>query len=107
MKPKIGAIVEARMTSSRLPGKHLLPVLGEPIIGHLINRLSSISLIDEVVVAMTSRPEDDPLEKYVRSLGASVFRGDEDDVMGRVLCAAQNSKISQWSRGYKQRNGQT
>jgi len=93
MKIKVGAIVEARMTSSRLPGKHLLPVLGEPIIGHLINRLRSISLIDEVIVAMTVRPEDDVLENFVKDVGASVFRGDEDDVMGRVLSAARNSKI--------------
>lgn len=92
MKLKVGAIVEARMTSSRLPGKHLLPVLGEPIIGHLINRLRSIPLIDEVIVAMTLRPEDDVLENYVTTIGASVFRGEEDDVMGRVLSAAQNSK---------------
>ena len=93
MKHKVGAIVEARMTSSRLLGKHLLPVLGEPIIGHLIHRLRSIPLIDEVIVAMTVRPEDDVLDQFVKSVGASVFRGDEDDVMGRVLSAAQNSKI--------------
>ena len=93
MKTKVGAIVEARMTSSRLPGKHLLPVLGEPIIGHLINRLRSIPLIDEVIVAMTVRPEDDALENFVKKVGASVFRGDEDDVMGRVLSSARNSKI--------------
>jgi spore coat polysaccharide biosynthesis protein SpsF len=93
MQLKIGAIIEARMTSSRLPGKHLLPVLGEPIIGHLIRRLQSIPLIDEVIVAMTVRHEDDELESYVSSIGASVFRGDEDDVMGRVLCAARKSNI--------------
>ena len=89
---KVGAIIEARMTSSRLPGKHLLPVLGNPIIGHLINRLKSIPLIDEVIVAMTERCEDDELEDYVRSIGASVYRGDENDVMGRVLCAAKQSR---------------
>ena len=75
MSLRIGAIVEARMTSSRLPGKHLLPVLGQPIIGHLIKRLQSISLVDDVIVAMTVRSEDDNLEAYVRSTGATVFRG--------------------------------
>lgn len=93
MKPKVGAVVEARMTSSRLPGKHLLPVLGQPIIGHLIRRLQSIPSVDEVIVAMTVRPEDDILESYVSSIGATVFRGDEEDVMGRVLSAAQKSHI--------------
>ena len=90
---RVGAIVEARMTSSRLPGKHLLPVLGRPIIGHLVHRLKSISLINDVVIAMTTRPQDDILEKYVRSIGAEVYRGDEDDVMGRVLCAAKSFDI--------------
>jgi len=46
--------------------------------------------IDEVIVAITTRLEDDVLEHHVRSFGASVFRGEEDDVMGRVLNAAQN-----------------
>ena len=90
---KVGAVVEARMTSSRLPGKHLLPVLGQPIIGHLIRRLQSISSVDEVIVAMTVRPEDDALESYVNSVGATVFRGDEEDVMGRVLDASIASNI--------------
>lgn len=93
MKSKIGVVIEARMTSSRLPGKHLLPVLGIPIIGHLINRMRSIPLVDEVVVAMTMRAEDDVLERYVRTTGVSVFRGDEHDVMGRVLRACLSSQI--------------
>ena len=86
---KIVAIVEARMTSSRLPGKHLLEVNSRPIIGYLINRLKAICAIDQIVIAMTTRSNDDPLEAYVESLGVEVFRGDEDDVMGRVLNAAQ------------------
>lgn len=88
-KRKIVAIVEARMTSSRLPGKHLLEVMGRPIIAHLINRLKAINSIDEIVVAMTTRVEDDPLESYIKSLEVSVYRGSEDDVMGRVLEAAK------------------
>lgn len=86
---KIIAIVEARMTSSRLPGKHLLEVNGRPIIGHLIDRLKAVFLIDQIVIAMTVRNNDDPLEAYAISLGVEVFRGNENDVMGRVLNAAQ------------------
>jgi len=85
---KTVAIVEARMTSSRLPGKHLLYVNNRPIIGYLIDRLKSVSSINHIVIAMTSRESDDPLENYVKSLGIDVFRGDENDVMGRVLNAA-------------------
>jgi len=77
------------MTSSRLPGKHLLEVNGRPVIGHLVNRLKAVPSIDQIVIAMTIRSNDDPLEVYVKSLGVEVFRGDEDDVMGRVLNAAQ------------------
>lgn len=88
---KVTAIIEARMTSSRLPGKHLLEVCGKPIIGHLIARLKSVPSIDEIVVAMTERSNDDPLDAFVKDLGVEVFRGDENDVMGRVLNAAQNN----------------
>ncbi len=86
---KIVSIVEARMTSSRLPGKHLLEAMGKPIIGHLIHRLKAVGSINEIVVAMTTRVEDDPLESYINSLGVGVYRGSEDDVMGRVLEAAK------------------
>ena len=80
------------MTSSRLPGKHLLEVNNRPIIGYLINRLKAVRAIDQIVIAMTIRSNDDPLEAYVKSLGVEVFRGNENDVMGRVLSAAQENE---------------
>ena len=80
------------MTSSRLPGKHLLEVCGRPIIGYLIDRLKSVTALDQIVIAMTTRANDDPLEEYVKSLGVTAFRGDENDVMGRVLGAAKANK---------------
>lgn len=76
------------MTSSRLPGKHLLEAAGMPMIGHLVRRLKSLTCIDEIVIAMTDKSADDPLENYINSLGVLSFRGNEDDVMGRVLAAA-------------------
>jgi spore coat polysaccharide biosynthesis protein SpsF len=88
---KVVAIVEARMTSKRLPGKHLLEVGGEPIIGHLISRLQHIRQLDSIVIAMTDRYEDDILEQYVLSRGINVFRGSEQDVMDRVLNAANKN----------------
>lgn len=87
--PRIVAIVEARMTSSRLPGKHLLKANGKPMIQHLIERLQSISIIEEIVVATTMNDADDILVEYVRGIGASVYRGSEYDVMGRVLEAGE------------------
>ena len=83
------AIVEARMTSSRLPGKHLLQVRGRPMLGYLIERLKAVPSLDQIVIAMTDRANDDPLQAFAESQGVMAFRGSEDDVMGRVLQAAQ------------------
>jgi len=83
------AIVEARMTSSRLPGKHLLQVRGRPMLGYLIERLKAVPSLDQIVIAMTDRENDDPLQGFAESQGVTAFRGSEDDVLGRVLLAAQ------------------
>jgi spore coat polysaccharide biosynthesis protein SpsF len=87
--PRIIAIIEARMTSSRLPGKHLLPAGGKPMLQHLIERLKTIELIDQVVVATTTNDADDHLAEFVSSIGAGVFRGSEADVMERVVEAGR------------------
>ncbi len=86
---KVVAIVEARMTSSRLPGKHLLEAIGKPMLGHLVCRLKAVASIDEIVIATTTNTNDDILETFTQKEKVSVFRGSEDDVMGRVLDAAQ------------------
>jgi spore coat polysaccharide biosynthesis protein SpsF len=86
---KIVAIVEARMTSSRLRGKHLMQVRGKPMLGYLIDRLKAVNSIDQIVIAMTDQDADDPLQAFAQSQGVTVFRGSETDVMGRVLQAAQ------------------
>jgi len=93
MAKKIAAIVEARMTSKRLPGKHMLKAGNKPIIGHLISRLSLSKHINEIVVATTTNPEDDVLCNYVSQLDAVVFRGSESDVLGRVLQAAEFNDV--------------
>jgi spore coat polysaccharide biosynthesis protein SpsF len=77
------AILQARMTSSRLPGKVLAPVLGEPMIGRQIERLRRAQRIDKLVVATSTDPSDDPLTDYVQGLGVQVFRGPLDDVLER------------------------
>jgi spore coat polysaccharide biosynthesis protein SpsF len=86
---KIVAIVEARMTSTRLPGKVLRPAAGKPLLGHLVDRLKRVSSIDEIVVATTSNDTDEPLAEFARQHGVSCFRGSEHDVMGRVLGAGE------------------
>lgn len=86
-KLKIVAIVEARMTSSRLPGKVLLEVLDVPMLGRLIDRLKQVSQIDEIVIATTTNLEDDKICDLALRYHVQYFRGSEQDVMSRVLQA--------------------
>ena len=81
------ATVEARMTSSRLPGKVLMEVAGKPILFYLIERLKMVKEIDEIVIATTTNSEDDCLEDFATVNKVKCFRGSEDDVMERVLKA--------------------
>jgi spore coat polysaccharide biosynthesis protein SpsF len=87
---KIVATIEARMTSSRLPGKVLLDLAGKPALERLVERLRRSRYLDEVVVATTDRSTDDPVEALCRRIGCSIFRGSEDDVLARVLGAARS-----------------
>jgi spore coat polysaccharide biosynthesis protein SpsF len=86
---KIVATVEARMTSTRLPGKILRPILGRPTLELLIERLLRSEYIDEVVIATTVNSTDDPVEELAKRLSVGCFRGSEEDVLDRVLKAAQ------------------
>lgn len=88
---KIVATIEARMSSSRLPGKVLMDLSGKPVLQHIVERLKRSRYIDEVVVATTDRPGDDPVETLCRSIGCGCFRGSEDDVLLRVLEAARSA----------------
>ena len=85
---KTVAIVEARMTSTRLPGKHMLPILGKPMLELLIERLKRANFLNQIVVATTQNPTDDVIEQLAHSIGVGCFRGSEDDVLDRVLRAA-------------------
>lgn len=89
-RPKIAIIVEARMTSTRLPGKVMLPVLGRPLLSHMIERLKRSRFADEIVIATTSNKEDLSIVKLAAEMGVGVFRGSEFDVLRRVLEAAKS-----------------
>ena len=86
---KIGATVQARMGSSRLPGKVLKQVLGRPLLELQIERIRRSILIDEVVIATTTLAQDDPIEELAVAMGVKCFRGSEDDVLGRVADAVR------------------
>jgi spore coat polysaccharide biosynthesis protein SpsF (cytidylyltransferase family) len=90
MTEKILAIIQARMGSTRLPGK-VMRTLGQfekPSIGLLISRLAQSKSIDEIILATSNNSENDPLCEYISSLGYAVFRGDEDDVLQRFYQAS-------------------
>ena len=87
---KIVAIIEARMTSSRLPGKVMMTVLGKPMLYYLVERLKRVPSIDEIVLATTLNKADDKLIEFAISENISYFRGSEDDVMFRVVEAADS-----------------
>jgi len=87
-KPRVVAISQARMTSTRLPGKVLMPAAGRPLLAHHLERLSRTPGLDAVVLATTVNATDDPVVECAQSLGVAVFRGDEQDVLGRFAGAA-------------------
>jgi spore coat polysaccharide biosynthesis protein SpsF (cytidylyltransferase family) len=78
------------MGSSRLPGKALRDICGRPMLGHLLDRLSLCRTLDEVIVATSINGENDVIEEYCVRRGTVVFRGSEDDVLGRLLAALES-----------------
>jgi spore coat polysaccharide biosynthesis protein SpsF len=81
------AVVQARMSSSRLPGKTLADVEGEPLLRLLLRRLARARELRRIVVATSDEPVDDPIVAVARAAGADVFRGSRDDVLGRFVGA--------------------
>ena len=88
------AILQARMSSSRLPGKVLAPILGEPMIARQIERLRRAERIDRLVIATSDQPDDDELAAEAGRIGCDVFRGALDDVLERYYrCATAQAPL--------------
>lgn len=85
----IGAIVQARMGSSRLPGKVLLDLAGQPVLLRLLDRLRRCETLEATVVATSALERDDVLAKLCIERGVPVFRGNEVDVLDRYYRAAE------------------
>jgi len=82
---KIGATIQARMGSIRLPNKVLKTIVGKPMLALQIERIRQSILIDEVIIATTTQPQDDAIEDLAGEIGVSCFRGSEDDVISRIV----------------------
>jgi Spore coat polysaccharide biosynthesis protein F, CMP-KDO synthetase homolog len=85
---QIVCIVEARYRSSRLPGKVLMPILGKPMLARMLERIRRARTLDALIVACPEGADDDAVEHVALENGALCFRGSEDDVLERVVGAA-------------------
>lgn len=86
---KILAIIQARMGSTRLPGKMMLTVLGKPIIQWVVERVKSAKLIDGIILATSTNDDDDVLFKWALDHAVPCFRGSNNDVLDRYYQAAR------------------
>lgn len=86
---KIGTIVQARITSARLPGKALMEIQGKPVLWHVLERLRRSSKTGKIVLAIPDTKKNDILRDFAKSYGAVCVRGNENDVLARYMKAAR------------------
>lgn len=84
---KIAATIQARTGSARLPNKVMLPILGKPMLALQVERIRRSMLIDEVIIATSTNPNDDAVEALARQIGVACFRGSEERVLDRIVGA--------------------
>jgi spore coat polysaccharide biosynthesis protein SpsF len=89
---KVVLIIQARMSSTRLPGKSMMPLADKPLVYRMIERLKKCNQVDEIVIATSDQPEDQVLVELANELGVSSFQGNLLDVRDRYLNAAEKSK---------------
>ena len=89
MNKKVVAIIQARMGSTRLPGKVLRMLAGKPMLAQEIERVKESKKIDSLVLATSDQSQDDPVAALGESAGVKVFRGSEQDVLERYYLAAK------------------
>jgi len=91
-KFKIGAIIQARMTSTRLPGKVLMDIEGKPMLWHVVNRLKFSEKLDDIILAIPNTKKNNILEKFAKDNKVKYFRGSEEDVLSRYYKTAKKFK---------------
>jgi len=92
IKKNIVAIIQARMGSTRLPGKVLMEICGKPLLWHVVNRVSYSKYISQIVIATSTNPKDDEIEEFAKKYKLKVFRGSENDCLDRYYKAAKKYK---------------
>jgi len=86
---KIVAIIQARITSTRLPGKVLMEIEGKSMLWHVLNRLKFSKKLDDIILAIPNTKENDILEKFAKDNKVRYFKGSEEDVLSRYYETAQ------------------
>ena len=86
---KVVAIIQARMSSTRLPGKVLMPLAGKPVLAHVVQRSQACRKVDEVVVATSTDLSDDAIEQWCAYNQVHCYRGSLNDVLDRYYQAAK------------------
>ncbi|WP_412479215.1 cytidylyltransferase domain-containing protein [Azonexus sp. IMCC34839] len=94
MSTKTSIIVQARMSSSRLPGKVLMPIAGLPMLAYQIERLRRVNRANLIIVATTTQIADDPIVAFCEAEEISFIRGSEHDVLSRYHKAAQHFSVT-------------
>lgn len=84
----VTAVIQARMTSTRLPGKVLLRAAGREMLAHQLDRVRRATTVDAICIATTSNADDDPVAELAQREGVAAFRGSEHDVLDRFVKAA-------------------
>jgi spore coat polysaccharide biosynthesis protein SpsF len=89
LSQKVVAVIQARMGSTRLPGKSLMPLAGKPLVYRVLERIIPSKNIDQIVLAIPSTTENRVLSEIAHELGVSIFAGSEDDLVDRYCRAAE------------------
>ena len=83
------AVIQARIGSTRLPGKVMLPLLDKPVIWHIYHRLKFAKLVDEICISTTTSPADDVIVEFAKKNNIKYYRGSEKNIISRHLGAAK------------------
>jgi len=95
---KIAAIIQARMSSRRLPGKVLRVIREKPLLGYLLDSLDKVCCVDQVIIATSEGLDDDPIERFAQERGVVCFRGELDNVARRLYRAAEGGGFTYFFR---------